>query len=253
MGCTMVVRSISSKEWLHRHQRDPYVKLAEKGDLRSRSAFKLIELQDRFRFINPTSFVVDLGSSPGGWSLAAAKLLGPTGLLVSVDLLAMEPVRVGGSGGAAVDAHFYQGDFTSSATQEHVVQTGLSRRRASADVVLSDMLQNTSGRHDLDHFRSMDLCHEALAFCDKLLRPGGTFVAKYLRGQVGVHGRVHNALQFTDKHTCPAGGSGAFGGREAGVWQRAQRQAQGVAARILRDVPRRAEEARGGGCSCGHA
>jgi hypothetical protein len=69
-------------------------------------------------------------------------------------------------------------------TQDQVVQAGLSRRRAFADVVLSDMLQNTSGRHDLDHFRSMDLCHEALAFCDTLLRPGGTFVAKYLRGQV---------------------------------------------------------------------
>ena len=190
--------------------------------------------------------------------MAAAKLLGPRGLLVSVDLLEMAPVRVSDSSGtssggtaAAIDTHFIRGDFTSPTTQDQVVQAGLSRRRAFADVVLSDMLQNTSGRHDLDHFRSMDLCHEALAFCDTLMRPGGTFVAKYLRGQVSGWrlGASSPWLVFTLNVTrrTTAGRGGASGGRKAGLCQCACGQAQGVARRVVRDVPRCAGEAGGTG------
>ena len=173
-GCC---RSISSKAWLNRHKNDAFVKLAAKEDMRSRSAFKLIELQEKFRFIRHNDYVVDLGSAPGGWSLATSRILSSSGLLCSIDLLPMEPIEEAG-----IDAHFFQGNFQSKEVQEHVRTLGISKRRNFVDVVISDMLGNSSGNHAQDHFRSMDLCRTALGFCVGNLRPTGHFVAKYLRG-----------------------------------------------------------------------
>ena len=173
-GC---YRSISSKAWLNRHKNDAFVKLAAKEDLRSRSAFKLIELQDKYRFIRHSDYVVDLGSTPGGWSLATSRILSASGLLCSIDLLPMHPIQESG-----IDSHFFLGDFQSQDMQEQIRSLGLTKNRSHVDVVLSDMLGNSSGQYTQDHYRSMDLCYTALEFCIGSLRPGGHFVAKYLRG-----------------------------------------------------------------------
>lgn len=169
-------RTITSKSWVNRHKNDVYVKQAAKDDLRSRSAYKLIELQERFRFIQSHDYVIDLGSTPGGWSLATARILSPQGLLCSVDLLPMVGIQEN------VDAHFILGDFQAKATQDAILALGASKGRHKVDVVLSDMLQNTSGHAQQDHFRSIDLCLTALEFSQAVLKPGGSFCAKYLQG-----------------------------------------------------------------------
>ena len=174
IGCS---RSISSKAWMNRHKNDAFVKLAAKEDLRSRSAFKLIELQEKYRFIRHNDYVVDLGSTPGGWSLATSRILSSSGLLCSIDLLPMHPIQEIG-----IDAHFFLGNFQSKEMQEQIRTLGLSKNRSHVDVVLSDMLGNVSGQYAQDHYRSMELCFAALEFCIGSLKPGGHFVAKYLRG-----------------------------------------------------------------------
>ena len=169
-------RTITSKAWVTRHKKDVYVKQAAKDDLRSRSAYKLIELQDRFRFIHAHDYVIDLGSTPGGWSLATARILSPKGLLCSVDLLPMMSIQEN------VDAHFILGDFQAKATQDAILALGASKGRHKVDVVLSDMLRNSSGHAQQDHFRSMDLCFTALEFSQTVLKVGGSLCVKYLRG-----------------------------------------------------------------------
>jgi 23S rRNA (uridine2552-2'-O)-methyltransferase len=116
---------------MDRHTADPYVRKAADEDLRSRSAFKLIEINDKFKFIHPGNFILDLGAAPGGWSLAASRLLRPQsgGLICAVDLLPLDPI--------APHVHIVRGDFMDPETMRRVAE--LSGRR-SPDVVLSGML-----------------------------------------------------------------------------------------------------------------
>lgn len=162
-------RSNASQRWLLRQLNDPYVKAAQAQGWRSRAAFKLIELDERFKLLKPGTRVVDLGAAPGGWSQVALRTLGERGHVVALDLLPMDTLA-----GATI----LQGDFQDDAT-EAAVREALG---GPADLVLSDMAPNTTGHAATDHLRIMDLAALALDFAVKVLAPGGGFVAKVFQG-----------------------------------------------------------------------
>jgi 23S rRNA (uridine2552-2'-O)-methyltransferase len=159
-------RSVASQRWLVRQLNDPYVAAAKQQGWRSRAAFKLLELDERFRLIRRGARVVDLGAAPGGWTQVAVQR---GARVVGVDLLAMDPVA-----GAVV----LQGDFTEDSVQERL----LSELGGKADLVLSDMAPNTTGHVATDHLRIMALAEAAADFAIGTLAEGGGFVAKVFQG-----------------------------------------------------------------------
>lgn len=165
-----MARSKSSAAWLKRHVNDPYVHRAEAQGYRSRSAFKLLELDARDRFLAPGQRVVDLGAAPGGWSQVAAAKVGRTGTVIAVDLLEMAPID-----GVTV----LRGDFTDQATLSALQATVAGER---LDVVLSDMAPNLSGIAASDQARSLLLCELAAEFALSHLKPGGAFAVKTFQG-----------------------------------------------------------------------
>ena len=160
-------RSAASQRWLARQLNDPYVAAAKRQGFRSRAAFKLAELDDRFRLIRRGSLVVDLGAAPGGWTQVAVQR--GAARVVGVDLLAVDPVA-----GAAM----LQGDFTEPAVQERLI----AELGGKADLVLSDMAPNTTGHGATDHLRIVALAEASLAFALDVLADGGAFVAKVFQG-----------------------------------------------------------------------
>ena len=160
-------RSVGSQKWLLRQLNDPYVRAAQEGGWRSRAAFKLIELDDRFHLIRPGMRCIDLGAAPGGWSQVLVRR--GAGPVVGVDLLPVDPVP-----GATI----IEGDFTDDAMPARL-RALLGGR---ADLVLSDMAPNTTGHTQTDHIRIMGLAELALHFATEVLEPGGGFVAKVFQG-----------------------------------------------------------------------
>ena len=160
-------RTTAQHRWLQRQLNDPYVQAAHKQGWRSRAAFKLIELDDRFQLIRPGARVVDLGAAPGGWTQVAVKR--GAAEVVGVDLLPVDPVP-----GATI----IEGDFNDPDMPDRL--TGLLGGRA--DVVMSDMAPNTTGHAPTDHLRIIGLAELALDFAVRILAPGGTFVAKVVQG-----------------------------------------------------------------------
>jgi 23S rRNA (uridine2552-2'-O)-methyltransferase len=163
-------RSTASQKWLQRQLNDPYVRAAQQQGLRSRAAFKLIEIDDRFRLIRRGSKVIDLGAAPGGWAQVAVNR---GAVVVGVDLLAIDPVP---------GATFLQGDFTDDA-----IQARLRAVLGAPDLVLSDMAPNTTGHNATDHIRIVGLAEAALDFALGMLGPGGGFVAKVFQGGTEKH------------------------------------------------------------------
>lgn len=162
-------RKLSSTRWLERQLNDPYVALAKREGYRSRAAFKLAEIDDRFRILSPGRRIVDLGAAPGGWVQVALARVGPAGRVVGIDLRAMEAIP---------EAILLQGDFLGDETPARL-RDALS---GAADVVLSDMAAPSTGHPRTDHLRVMALAEAALDFALEILAPGGAFVAKVLRG-----------------------------------------------------------------------
>jgi 23S rRNA (uridine2552-2'-O)-methyltransferase len=160
-------RSTASQRWLARQLNDPYVAAAKQQGWRSRSAFKLIELDERFHLLRRGALVVDLGAAPGGWTQVA--IAHGAARVVGVDLLDVDPVP---------GATMLRGDFTDIAVQERVVVA----LDGKADLVLSDMAPNTTGHAATDHLRIVALAEEALAFALEVLAEGGGFVAKVFQG-----------------------------------------------------------------------
>jgi 23S rRNA (uridine2552-2'-O)-methyltransferase len=187
-------RKLSSKLWLERQLNDPYVARAKREGFRSRAAYKLIEIDDKARFLKKGARVIDLGAAPGGWSQVAAKRVGAPahGRVVAIDILPMEPV-------AGVD--FIHLDFLDhDAPQKLRAMLG-----GLADVVLSDMAANATGHARTDHLKIMALVEIAAEFAREVLAPGGTFLAKVLQG--GTEAALLAALKrdFTSvKHVKPA-------------------------------------------------
>lgn len=162
-------RSKASQRWLERQLNDPYVRAAQRQGLRSRAAFKLVELDDRHGLLRPGGRVLDLGAAPGGWTQVAVERTAPGGRVVAVDLLPMDPIA-----GATI----LQGDFH----DEQVAAAALAALGGTADLVLSDMAPNTTGHGTTDHLRVMALAELALDTALAALAPRGGFVAKVFQG-----------------------------------------------------------------------
>ncbi len=160
-------RTTASQKWLQRQLNDPYVRAAKEQGWRSRAAFKLIELDDRFHLIGKGAKVVDLGAAPGGWAQVAVRR--GAAMVAGVDLLPMDPVP-----GATI----LQGDFTDDAMPGRLAEL----LGGKADLVLSDMAPNTTGHNATDHLRIMALADLALHFALEMLGEGGGFVAKVFAG-----------------------------------------------------------------------
>jgi 23S rRNA (uridine2552-2'-O)-methyltransferase len=166
-------RTVSSQRWLQRQLNDPYVAEANRLGYRSRSAFKLAQLDDRFDFLRPGLRVVDLGAAPGGWTQVTIELMSRkselSGRVVGLDILEMEPIA---------GADLILGDFMTheglATLREHVGET--------CDVVLSDMAAPTTGHGPTDHLRTSALCEAAFEFAEEVLAPGGHFIAKVFKG-----------------------------------------------------------------------
>ena len=160
-------RSPASQRWLMRQLNDPYVAAAKQQGWRSRAAFKLLELDDKFKLIQKGARVLDLGAAPGGWTQVATKR-GAASVL-AIDLLPFDPIE-----GATI----IQGDFTDPDMPDRLV----AELGGKVDLVLSDMAPNTTGHSATDHMRIMGLADMALAFAHDVLKEGGAFVAKVFQG-----------------------------------------------------------------------
>jgi 23S rRNA (uridine2552-2'-O)-methyltransferase len=184
-------RTPSSRAWLQRQINDPYVARAKREGLRSRSAYKLAEIDDKFHLLKPGARIVDLGAAPGGWSEIAAQRIGASGRVVAIDILDMKPIA-----GVA----FRKLDFLDASAPTRL-QEMLGGR---ADVVLSDMAANSTGHRQTDHLRIMALAEAAVVFACDVLAPGGSFLCKVLQG--GTEAALLAALKrdfATVKHVKP--------------------------------------------------
>jgi 23S rRNA (uridine2552-2'-O)-methyltransferase len=162
-------KSQSSRKWLARQLNDPYVARAKREGLRSRAAFKLIEIDDKHHIIKPGAKVVDLGAAPGGWSQVAAKRAGPRGRVVAIDVLEIEEIP---------GVEFAQVDFL-----DHDAPNKLKAMLGGpADVVLSDMAANATGHRQTDHLKIVALVEAAAEFAADVLKDGGAFLAKVIQG-----------------------------------------------------------------------
>jgi 23S rRNA (uridine2552-2'-O)-methyltransferase len=161
-------RKVGSTLWLQRQLNDPYVKRAKAEGFRSRAAYKLIELDERFTILKGAKRVVDLGITPGGWSQVVRKAI-PKAIVAGIDLLPCDPID---------GVQIVQMDFMDDAAPAWLEEA----LGGPADIVLSDMAANTVGHPQTDHLRTMALVETALDFAIQTLRPGGSFVAKVLAG-----------------------------------------------------------------------
>lgn len=162
----------SSRRWLERHMNDPYVQRSKAEGYRSRAAYKLIEIDDRYRLLKPGMRIVDLGAAPGGWSQVAAQRTRSAAdepSVVGIDYLGMDAVP-----GALV----LQADFLDATAPQAL----LDALGGAPDVVLSDMAAPTTGHRRTDHLRTMHLCEVAADFAVEVLAPGGHFLAKTFQG-----------------------------------------------------------------------
>jgi len=188
-------RSLSSTLWLERQLNDPYVARAKREGYRSRAAYKLIEMDDRYHLFKPGGRIVDLGAAPGGWSQVAAarvKAKDGKGKVVAVDLLDMEPI-------AGVE--FAVKDFNDADAPDFIT----NMLGGEADGVMSDMAANATGHKATDHLRIVALAELAADFACDVLAPGGFFVAKVLQG--GTEGQLLSRLKrdfSTVRHVKPA-------------------------------------------------
>jgi 23S rRNA (uridine2552-2'-O)-methyltransferase len=165
-----MARSKSSSRWLQRHVSDPFVKQAQKDGYRSRSAYKLIELNEKDKLIRPGMRVMDLGSAPGGWSQVAGKLVGEKGRVLATDILPMDSLK---------NVDFIQGDFTDDAIVAQLLDW---LGGGKFDLIISDIAPNLSGIDSADQAASMYFLELALDTVRKTLKPGTTFAAKMFQG-----------------------------------------------------------------------
>ncbi|PZU10342.1 RlmE family RNA methyltransferase [Sphingomonas sp.] len=183
-------RTASSTRWLERQLNDPYVKKAQAEGYRSRAAYKLIELDERFGLIKGTRRVIDLGIAPGGWSQVVRRL-NPQASIVGIDLLQVDPID-----GVTI----LQMDFMDDAAPALLTES----LGGKADLVMSDMAANTVGHQQTDHLRTMALVEAGADFAGEILNPGGAYVAKVLAGGAD-HGLVAllKRMFTTVKHAKP--------------------------------------------------
>ena len=160
----------SSKAWIQRHINDAYVQRAQREGYRSRSAYKLLEINERDKLLLPGKVVLDLGAAPGGWSQVAGARIGPRGKVIAVDLVPMEPLA---------HVSFFQGDFTDMDTQARLRG---ELPPSGVDLVICDMAPNMSGIPSADQARIFNLAEAALEFAKHVLKPDGAFLVKVFQG-----------------------------------------------------------------------
>jgi 23S rRNA (uridine2552-2'-O)-methyltransferase len=163
-------RGRGRQHWRKQQTQDPYFRRAKEEGYRARSAYKLLQIQERFHVLHRGDTVLDLGAAPGSWSQVATRLVGSDGLVIAVDLQPIEPIE---------DVLTIQGDMTSADVQEELAAAA----GGPVDIVLSDAAPNVSGIRLRDHAFSIALVYSALDIAQRLLRPGGSFVAKVFEGE----------------------------------------------------------------------
>ena len=167
----MTKRTKSSRQWLHEHETDPYVKAARAAGYRSRAVYKLEEIQRTDKILRPGATIVDLGAAPGGWSQYAARLLKGQSRILASDILPMDPLP---------GVEFIQGDFSADDVFATLLEAlGADKPR----LVMSDMAPNMSGIGEVDHARGMYLVELSLDFAEKVLAPGGDYLVKVFQGR----------------------------------------------------------------------
>jgi 23S rRNA (uridine2552-2'-O)-methyltransferase len=188
-------RKLSSKLWLERQLNDPYVVRAKREGFRSRAAYKLTEIDDKYHLLKPGMTVVDLGAAPGGWSQVAAKRIGLAngkGKVVAIDLLEMPEIA---------GVTFAQLDFLAADAPERLI----AMMEGRADIVMSDMAANTTGHRKTDQLRMVGLIETAAAFAAEVLKPGGTFLAKAFQSGADAELMVQLKRDFASvRHVKPA-------------------------------------------------
>lgn len=183
-------RTAQSTRWLDRQLNDPYVRRAKAEGYRSRAAYKIIELDEKFHFLRGAKAVVDLGIAPGGWTQVVRNQI-PKAAVVGIDLLPVDPIE-----GATI----FQMDFTDNKAPDIIIEA----LGGKPDLVISDMAANTVGHKQTDHLRTMGLVELAVDFAVQYLTPGGTFVCKVFAG--GTDGEILQILKRnfkTVKHAKP--------------------------------------------------
>ena len=166
---TAKYRSKSSTKWLLRQLNDPYVAEAQKVGYRSRAAFKLIQLDEKFKFLGKGKTIVDLGCAPGGWTQVAVQRNKGSGQVIGLDILPTEPIN---------GATLIQQDFTA----EDAADKLKALLKGKADIVMSDMAANTTGHQQTDHLRTIALVELAFEFAKEVLAEGGIFITKVFKG-----------------------------------------------------------------------
>ena len=160
----------TSKHWLNKQKKDPFIRQSKIQGFRSRSAFKLIEMNEKFQFINKNTNMLDLGSSPGGWSQVASKKI-KYGKILAVDIKPMEKIY---------NVDFLKSDITNSDTFSKIY----SYFNKKIDLVISDMAANTTGNKNLDSYRTGELCLNAMDLASKILSKEGVFLSKIFMGAI---------------------------------------------------------------------
>ncbi len=178
-----------SKRWVHERKRDGYYKQAKKSGYRSRSAYKLKQINDRYDLISNGDTVIDLGCAPGGWLQVVKELVGPRGTVLGVDIQCIEPLN---------DVTLIRGDITKPETVKKILS-----KVAEVHVVVSDMSPNITGHYSMDHARSVDLAERALEVAKKTLRKEGNFVVKVFEGDLfkDYFDKVRSSFEFTKAHS----------------------------------------------------
>jgi len=160
----------TSKSWINKKHRDPFFKQSRIQGFNSRSAFKLIEMNKKFNFIKKSSLLLDMGSSPGGWTQVATQKISK-GKVLSVDLQLMEKIN---------NSHFIKGDIFDPEVYKKITQYFGKK----IDIVISDMAANTTGNKNLDSFKTGELCLNAMDIALKILHKDGVFISKFFMGSI---------------------------------------------------------------------
>ncbi|UCG69401.1 MAG: RlmE family RNA methyltransferase [Thermoplasmata archaeon] len=178
-----------SKRWVKERKRDGYYKQAKKAGYRSRSAYKLKQMNDRYNIISPRDTVIDLGAAPGGWLQVAKEIVGPKGMVVGVDIQKIEPLE---------GVTLLKGDMTRPETMDK-----LRLLVTKADVVISDMSPNITGNYSMDHARSIGLAEKALETAVNLLKEEGNFLVKVFQGDLydDYLDKIKSSFRFTKAHS----------------------------------------------------
>lgn len=183
-----------TERWYREKKREAFYRMAKREGYRARSAYKLLQIQDKFNLVRAGDTVIDLGASPGGWSQVAVELVGSAGRVFGVDLAAVKPLS---------GAEFVRGDLTQPATVEALLRLmARDGRKPVANVVLSDMSPNLTGVYSRDQAESVFLCQRALEFAQRVLDRGGNFLVKIFEGEdyPEFRARMEAAFDFVKPH-----------------------------------------------------